>query len=58
MQQTSLFLLGKSMPCVGLPGLVKLNAKLVHCQKGRLAVRLWHAVENAIRYYDGCKLEF
>ena len=58
MQQTSLFFLGKSMPCVGLPGLVKLNAKSVHCQKRRLAVRLQHAFENVIRYYDGCKLEF
>jgi hypothetical protein len=57
MQQTSFFLLGKFMPCVGLPGLVKLNAKLVHCQKRRLAARLLHAFENIMRYYDRCKLD-
>src|ERR1700729_2190835 len=52
MQQTSLFLPGKSMPCVGLQGLVTLDAKLVHCQKKKLAVQLRHAVENIIRYHD------
>ena len=48
MQRTSLFLLGKSMPCVRLPGLVKLNARLACCQKKRLAVQLQHAFENVI----------
>jgi len=31
-----------------------LDAKLVHCQKKKLAVQLQHAVENIIRYYDQC----
>jgi len=57
MQQTSLFLLGKSMPCVGLPALVRLNEKLVHCRKKRLVAQLRHAFENVFRYYNGCKLD-
>jgi len=55
MRQTSLFLLGKSMLCVGLPGLVKLNVKLVHRRKKRLVAQLRHAFENVIRYYNGYK---